>query len=651
MAKSIRSIMRNEKCFNPFSDSFNFEKALNKAESYMKKNSANMKEKETLDNHYALSILENSNHFNDYFQMMYQYMKLMIDNSEGSVESILKYVISFSNHDTCKITRDIKHFIEDNSEFKIEDFASMHIQDEHSLMGSMNAEAMYEVQVDILNLILNYLKYFTNEKDIHNNFNKEVLHENCFKMYRAANIMYVIKEAYDTVLWENGKIDKENEKIYLRHIDENRTILKQVGNLRLIRNELANKMIMTQKAEPILLETLKRQRRGLFISQVDINIRGFIKISVMDGDIPEEIINDFISAYAILVAFYPHLTNEQLEGIGNLTVHDLQALHIELIAVGHILIKKLDETNDYNVRIKRKELINYFLKVTHYSKSQIESYLSLVESDFYGESRINLWEKPLIKVKEVYYFALPALLHPNYLQLIDAWLESARFSLDLRGSALEIFIKSNLKNKLKGKGDFKILEASNFKIDIENSEEIDLLISFDNVIILGEIKNIKFPMEPRDYHNSLKRLEEGAHQVIRKKDFLLKNKNEFLDSLGDIEGKEILCVVITNYTHFTGISIDEVPIIDYMAFQNYMDEGYIINNKSKLEDGEFTTEEIERIYLWKDNVSFFENLKSYLSNPKIIDIVKDNVEMIEQRMTLEEATPEIYFQYAQLISG
>jgi hypothetical protein len=658
MSKSLRSIMRNEKCFNPFSDAFDLRKSLVTAKSYIENISKDTDVEKILEDEYALSILQKSDYFNDYFQMMYQYMKLMINDSEGSVETILKYIIAFSNHDTFKIDENFKQYIKNSSEFRLEDFASMHIEDKNNPMGPMNAASMYEVQVDILNLLLNYLKYFTNEKNTHNNFNRESLHENCSKMYKAANIMYVIKDAYDTVLWEDGKIDKDDNRIYLRHINESRAILKQVGNLRLLRNELANKMIIQQKlaTSPFLLDSLKRMRKGFFISKADINNRGFVTLSYMAGEVPEEIIQNFLSATAAIVAFYPHLTNESLEKIGGLKVDDLTKLHIELIALGQILLKTLEkvkpiEINSYSIRIKRKELINYFLKVTRYSKSQIESYLSLVESDFNGESRMNFWEKPLIKVKEVYYFALPALLHPNYLQLIDAWLENAQFSLDLRGAALEIFVKDNLENKLKSKGNFTIPKDNVFSINKKNSEEIDLLISFDNVIILGEIKNIKFPMEARDYHNALKRLTEGVGQIIRKRDFILKNNDKFSDSLNGIEGKEILCVVITNYTHFTGISIDGVPIIDYMAFQNYMDEGVITNKKSTFEDdGRVITEEIEKIYLWKDNNEFFRNLKSYLSNPKIIDVVKANVKMTEKIITLETFDPEIYLQYAEPIS-
>lgn len=656
MSKSLRSKMRTEKFFNPFSDSFNFEKAVLTAKSILEDDS---KEKERFldDNNHAHSIVMNSDCFNEYFKILYDYMKEIIDASQAGVETILKYIIAFSNHDTMKIDDSFENYVKENLELKLEGIASLQIDNQNNPMGPSNAGSMYETQVDILNLLLNYLRYFIDDEKKHNNYNQSVLHENASKMYKASNIMYVIKNAYDTVLWQDGKIDREEDRLNLRPLNKDNEILRQIGNLRLLRNELANKIVIQQyiTSKPKMLKNILKMRTDCYISNLEINSRGFISLSYKRGELPDYIIQSHLSAISPAVAFYPHLTDEKLEGIGDLKVNDLGILHAELVALGLNILNTLKETNPaeingYNIRMKRKELIDYLLKVSGYKKSQVENYLSLVESDFTKEERINLWEKPLLKISGVYFFVLPALLHPNYLQLIDAWLDNAGFSLKSRGTALEIFIKDNLKKKLQNKGDFIIPKDSIFSITKKNFEEIDLIISFDNLIILGEIKNIKYPMEARDHHNALKRLTEGAEQIARKKGFLLKHKEKFAESLNGIDGKEVICVIITNYTHFTGVSIEGIPVIDYMAFQNYMDEGFITNSKTVLEEGEFLTEEIEKIYLWRSENEFFENLKAYLYNPNIIDVLRPNVKMVERKISLDTFNPEIYLQYADLIS-
>lgn len=94
------------------------------------------------------------------------------------------------------------------------------------------------------------------------------------------------------------------------------------------------------------------------------------------------------------------------------------------------------------IRIKKKDLFSYLQNVTMYSKSQIESFLKIIENDFYNMTiRIHLWSRPLIKTRDVYFLLLASLQAPNYLQLIDEWLESAKYSLDERGVALEKLIK------------------------------------------------------------------------------------------------------------------------------------------------------------------------------------------------------------------
>ncbi|QAV14506.1 hypothetical protein BA6348_18020 [Brevibacillus agri] len=167
--------------------------------------------------------------------------------------------------------------------------------------------------------------------------------------------------------------------------------------------------------------------------------------------------------------------------------------------------------------------MNYFIDTTTYTTTQIESYINLIQSDILQMERINLWKRPLVKDQDVFYLSIPSILSPNYLQLIDEWLEGAGFNLNERGFALETFIKNDLKSKLVSKGNFTIPSLSDFQISKKVSEEIDLIVSFDDFIFIAEIKNVKYPMEPRDVHNAIKRLSDGALQLKRKINFVQKH--------------------------------------------------------------------------------------------------------------------------------
>ncbi|MNW53114.1 hypothetical protein D3C74_306630 [compost metagenome] len=237
------------------------------------------------------------------------------------------------------------------------------------------------------------------------------------------------------------------------------------------------------------------------------------------------------------------------------------------------------------------------------------------------------------------------------MQLVDEWLDNAKYSLEERGDDLEILAKNELSISLRDKGSYVMPEINIFRISKNIFEEIDLIISFDDFIIIGEIKNVKYPMEARNYHNSLKRITDGAEQVLRKKDFILKNKQHFNQLLNGIEGKEVYCMVICNYPHFTGMQIMGVPIIDYMAFHTYMDKGVIQKSNSTFDKHkkEINTKIIERKYLWKNKKEFFENFKSYLDSPTFVEEMKSKINIKDMRITINNIEPEIYIQQADII--
>ena len=76
----------------------------------------------------------------------------------------------------------------------------------------------------------------------------------------------------------------------------------------------------------------------------------------------------------------------------------------------------------------------------------------------------------------------------------------------------------------KKKATFQIIPSNKIISNNKKFEEIDLLLILKDVVIVAEIKCIKFPIEPRDKHNSIRRLTEGVKQVKRKVNFLTLNK-------------------------------------------------------------------------------------------------------------------------------
>lgn len=98
-----------------------------------------------------------------------------------------------------------------------------------------------------------------------------------------------------------------------------------------------------------------------------------------------------------------------------------------------------------------------------------------------------------------------------------------------------------------------------------NEEEIDVLISMKNVVLLADAKCIHYSIEPFNYSEAWQRLKEGCEQVIRKVEFV-KNNPQYFSRLGDFSSKTFIPFVITNYPTFSGFSHKGVYVIDSHSF-------------------------------------------------------------------------------------
>lgn len=230
--------------------------------------------------------------------------------------------------------------------------------------------------------------------------------------------------------------------------------------------------------------------------------------------------------------------------------------------------------------------------------------------------------------------------------MTDFWLESGGYDIDKRGEAFEEHIKFTLTNELSRKGYYSnAIDDNVIRNKSGQFEEIDLILELDKITIIAEVKCIKFPFDPRDYHNTFKRLSEGASQVKRKVNFIKNNIKDL--SKYECLKKEIVSVVITNYPLFSGFIIDEIPITDFSLLENYfingaLSKGRMINNRGKLEIDENNA---DRIQYYKNEKELSENFKSFVENPVPVSEKLKEVSIKETQISLDAADPKILMDY------
>lgn len=203
----------------------------------------------------------------------------------------------------------------------------------------------------------------------------------------------------------------------------------------------------------------------------------------------------------------------------------------------------------------------------------------------------------------------------------------------------ENFVKKEVAYLCKQKGfSSKILNQKKFTTkngEIKQSEEIDFIWETKSCIVLGELKCMDYPFTSRITYNNLNYLKKASAQIKRKKNFLIQNK----DSFSDISfSKKIIPCIITNYPCFSGLIIDDIPVIDLGLFNNYISVGGIGNALISSTSEEITI--IEKYYNNEDE--FSKNIETLISKQPYLQQLKKHYKKINKQIRLNNTTSIIY---------
>lgn len=660
----IRNLKR-KKQFNPFNSGFDFQIVRQEIINNLQKVS-NAEQKDVLT---ALS----TNYFNAYFKAYYHFTRRAIKNSSISVDELIEYLISTVNRDFYLINQRLKAYTLEQEAIYFDDHWKYSLPVE--LVGErreVNPVSMLETAIDSLNVALDYLRYFRDkdfnlkEKDILN------LDKDEFDPIKAvskisvfSNLYRVIKESYEVAIWEGGyiTINHAEQKIFIRFKDESYPIFLQIGLIRLQQNSFvfamsARKLI--QNNDEVQKEWFKYIEK--FITPRNIESArlkdGVIKYTLSKGKNKKSLIDAF-SFFSSMEAYYGFIKDWNLPKFTDLSLDKLLILFFKIkqlisevveIRIEDNALNNISDLKKFSYRIECNKLKKYLAATTRFTSKQINEFLSLLE---HRKDRYDLWKRPFIKQNDDYLFPILIFYAPQILFLVDEWLEEGGFLLDERGGFFEDYIKSTLTEEISKKNFFfNIVSRKVFSVENSNSEEIDLILITKNSILIGEVKCIKLAMDSRSRHDALSKLREGAVQVIRKTKYLLDNREAFISDIGNIEGKEIIKAVITNYPTFSGLVLDGIPIIDFFLLQSYIQGEFIQRAKVLTEFGKISiSKDSEAIKFYYNEDEFSSNLKSFLDSPPAIQTLISSLTIKDFKVTwnFNSETYEIFSQIVEPI--
>lgn len=649
----LRKLLKDKLELNPFNDKFQKDSYLELIFSHLKAEDIqydNLKE--------VLKILP---FLNDNFKEYYQYLGDNILNANIRYTELIDLLFTALNRNFLIATKQMLAKGRDKKEINQKEAFSYKIDTLDKTIGKVEVASALESDIDALNYVVNFVRYFDG-KQISVDRDKEAVHpiEIAKKIALSSNYFNILKNIYDESIWNMGywKIDEPKTKPKLNVIfeDTELLILAKVGLLRLQRNISSNFIFAANEIEKqsyhgkFIFEALKSKLKEKRIKAVSIS-NGNIQYRLAKGFGKKEIYTELKNSTAY-ITYYNFLENIKFESLHNLSLSDL----LKLFSLLQDLIDKvadlefddsmysISDLNKFPIKIQKDALVGYFTERSEFSKNQILIFIGLISFKL-GE-RINLWDKPLVFYNNSYYINYLPTISPIILNLMDYWIEQGGFDLDIRGKYLEKYLQKEFETILTKKGFYhSILKRCKLFNKQRKFEELDLVIILKSVVLIAEVKCIKFPYDARDKHNSLNRLKQGVKQIKRKKEFIEKYKHEFAEIGNQIENRIIVPVVITNFPMFSGYTIDSIPIADYYLFESYFRSGKMSDEKI-YRGGE--TETVKEFFYYKSEDEMNGNIDNFFRNPYPIEEIKKIYEIVEQKISLEMFDYDLYVTSAQI---
>ncbi|MGO7353894.1 hypothetical protein ACCS66_04060 [Rhizobium ruizarguesonis] len=199
-----------------------------------------------------------------------------------------------------------------------------------------------------------------------------------------------------------------------------------------------------------------------------------------------------------------------------------------------------------------------------------------------------LWSAPLVKVpsRDEYLLPLPALETSNPARKVEAWLEKGGIDdvnpVTARGLLYETLYRSRLKNAIDNNKKFNNASAAEhgIKPSKDFKEEIDLLVSFGGLCLVGEVKLFLMPTEPGERVRYDGKLESAAKQAKRKADALSAKPEVAAAALGisvqEATALQYLPLVVTAQNYGFSTRVADVLVAEAEFLKMYLSGNDIV---------------------------------------------------------------------------
>lgn len=492
----------------------------------------------------------------------------------------------------------------------------------------IHAKEHMEAVIDGVGFVLRYLRYFEKKE-----FEEASVHPRAFTVIldmilQNSSIMSVLKGAHDSVLYCNGYIKDTGHSILFDKLDYQHEKLVYAGQL-MLQNRFAEVLSKWENK----VSRFDKYWKDTRIDSVTI-ADGECTVNLAKGKSKEILLRSKFMDAAI-VSNYEFLQDITLPKAGNIMIEEVLAVWNVLVYItvsmdvsfdpkAYIYTKK--DMGFVPRKFKKTHLIDSICKLCTIEREKIETALSLFCNDRNKYSYI--WSSPLIEVRDFVVFVAHAIPNAQLYNLIDSIIERGGISLDVRGKMFEQYLHKEINNCNKMGHSVLMPSQQKFK-----GEEIDVLISLKNLVIVADAKCIRHPMEPVNDHDAWKTLSHGAEQARKKMKYVIEHPDEFIPLIGDYSKKKIIPIVVTNYPNYTACDADGAFIIDSHSLIAYLRTGSyglrLMNSNNP----------VTQSFYYHNEDEMSANFSDYIRHNPIKEMYLEHISMHEYPLTLSKEYP------------
>jgi len=335
----------------------------------------------------------------------------------------------------------------------------------------------------------------------------------------------------------------------------------------------------------------------------------------------------YVEAQSLLMVYHPHLAKMPLAYFNGLALTDLASVFAILVALFRTYTEPAgdeDPAGNASLRVvwvDHEELVEGIASCV---ELPVEGIGRLVNSLIVDTSDLYFWRAPFYRVGNRLYFAVGCFAIPNHDLYYDQWISREELSLDFLARAFRDFVVQSLKDEGPGKYPSEVVEDEELMNAAALRHSIVCLLR-DRVLV---VEAAVFP-QPVEHSEHAAVLDLLGAAALRAKDahaFLVEQHRQLIGE------RSVLIAVLAGYPSYSGLTMNDVPVIDELLLRSYLISGELTRNAMQMMDGGLRP--IASFHYYQNETEFNENLARFLRSPFPVRSIFDNLTLIERSFTL-----------------